>query len=60
MKARKFIDTRQPPFGARVAFARATTGLGWMSLGALAVGTVAAGAGSIRALAIRFLAVKRA
>lgn len=59
MKARKFIDTRQPPFGARVAFARVTMGLGWMSLGALAVGTVAAGAMAIRALAIRSLAVKR-
>lgn len=43
----------QPPFGWQVAFARAATALGWMSLGASAAGALAIGVLAIRALAIR-------
>jgi hypothetical protein len=59
MVMRRSVQTKNRPFGAQVAFARAATGLGWMSLGALAVGATAAGAVAIGALAIRALAVKR-
>jgi hypothetical protein len=56
---RRSVQTKSRPFGAQVAFARAATGLGWMSLGALAVGATATGAVAIGALAVRALAVKR-
>jgi hypothetical protein len=49
--------TAHTPFGAQVAFKRATGGA--MALGALAVGATAIGALAIGALAIRALVVKR-
>ena len=59
VKTRRATRIKHQPFGTQVAFARAATGLGWMSLGALAVGATAVGAVAIGALAIRALAVKR-
>ena len=59
MVMRRSMQKKDRPFGAQVAFARAATGLGWMSLGALAVGATATGAVAIGALAIRALAVRR-
>src|SRR5215213_4094567 len=56
-KMRRARGTEQPPFGAQVAFKRATVGA--MALGALAVGATAIGALAIGALAIRALIVKR-
>ena len=50
-KMRRARGTEQPPFGAQVAFKRATGGA--MALGALAVGATAIGALAIRALAVK-------
>jgi hypothetical protein len=57
MKMRRARQVEQSPFGAQVAFKRAT--IGAMALGALAVGATAIGALAIGALAIRALVVKR-
>jgi hypothetical protein len=57
MKIRRAKQVEQSPFGAQVAFKRAT--IGAMALGALAVGATAIGALAIGALAIRALIVKR-
>jgi len=54
---RRARQAEQSPFGAQVAFKRAT--IGAMALGALAVGATAIGALAIGALAIRALSVKR-
>ena len=51
---RRAKQVEQSPFGAQVAFRRAT--IGAMALGALAVGATAIGALAIGALAIRALA----
>jgi hypothetical protein len=59
MKPNSATQTGRSPFGAQVAFARATTALGGMGFGALAVGATAVGAVAIGALAIRKLAIKR-
>ena len=56
-KMRRARQVQQFPFGAQVAFKRAT--IGAMALGALAVGATAIGALAIGALAIRALVVKR-
>jgi hypothetical protein len=56
-KMRRAKQVEQSPFGAQVAFRRAT--IGAMALGALAVGATAIGALAIGALAIRALIVKR-
>ena len=55
-KLRRARQVEQSPFGAQVAFRRAT--IGATALGALAVGATAIGALAIGALAIRALAVK--
>ena len=57
MMRRAATGTEQAPFGAQVAFKRATGGA--MALGALAVGATAIGALAIGAVAIRALVVKR-
>jgi hypothetical protein len=56
-KRRRAKGTERRPFGAQVAFKRAT--IGATALGALAVGATAIGALAIGALAIRALTVKR-